>query len=461
MDLSSARSLNPLITEDGLRALDRIRQHPCAPRWTCAIGDHLLAEDLAAVVAFRAELSGAQAAAQLPPPWLTRWVADRREQVPLWRERIPAGFDFERDWAWLPTMCRADLAAAPERVVPLDADLERLIVYETSGTTGHALRVPHHPGAVAKLHVVGERALGWHGVKVQQGPDAVACMNLHAQAHLWVYPSVFTVWREAGFARLNLNPHAWAGGMSHARRFIEELAPGFLAGDPASFAELLRQDIRARPLALLSTAVALPGALAKKLQERLGCPVMDWYSTTETGPIACSKPGGTGLAVLPTDLHVELLDEHGFPVPEGQRGEVTVSGGRNPYLPLLRYRTGDHARFETQAGERRLVDLEGRAAVLFRALDGSPINPVDVGRVLRHEFAVLQHEFLQRADGSCRATLRPVPGIPVSSDAVHAQLQALFGAGARIDVELDEDLGKDQKPVPYRSELEHGTVSAT
>lgn len=83
---------------------------------------------------------------------------------------------------------------------------------------------------------------------------------------------------------------------------------------------------------------------------------------------------------------------------------------------------------------------------------------MDIGRLLRHEFAVLQHEFLQRADGTCRATLRPVPGIPVSSEAVHAQLQDLFGAGARIDVELDEDLGKDQKPVPYRSELEHRTV---
>ncbi len=453
MDLSAARLLNPLISEAGARALDRIRQHPCAPRWTHEIGDHLLAEDLSAVDDFRGRLDRAALPERAAPGWLVLWASRLREQVPLWGERIPEGFDFERDWAYLPTMCRADLAAAAERFVPLDADLGRLIVYETSGTTGHALRVPHHPGAVAKLHALGERALAWHGAKVQQGPDGLACMNLHAQARIWTYAAIFSVWREAGFARVNLNPHAWSGGPEHARRFVEELSPGFLAGDPASFAELLRWEIRARPSALLSTAVALPRPLAERLGQRFGCPVLDWYSTTETGPIACSKPGADGLALLAPDLHVELLDEQGFPVPDGERGEITVSGGRNPFLPLLRYRTGDFARFEAQGGERRLADLEGRGAVLFRALDGSPVNPVDVGRTLRHDFAVLQHEFLQRADGSCRAVLRPVPGIPVSAEAVRAGLLELFGAGARIDVELDERLGRDRKPVPYQSEL--------
>lgn len=452
MDLSSARLLNPLITEAGLRTLDRIRQHACAPRWTHELGDHVQAEDLEAAQEFRRRVTQAAPAGRAVPAWLAEWAAGLRDQVPLWKERVPEGFEFLRDWAWLPTTCRADLAGAPERLVPAAAPIDRLIVYETSGTTGHALRVPHHPGAVAKLHVLGERALGWHGAKVPQGPDGVACMNLHAQARIWTYAGVFSVWREAGFARVNLNPHAWAGGPEHARRFIEELAPGFLAGDPVSFAELLRWEIRPRPQALLSTAVALPGPLKRTLEERLGCPVIDWYSTTETGPVACSKPGGAGLAIVSPDLYVELVDEHGLPVSEGLRGEVTVSGGRNPYLPLLRYRTGDFARFEEQSGERRLVDLEGRGAVLFRAQDGAPVNPVDIGRALRNHFAVLQHEFLQRADGSCRAVLRPVPGVPVSVDGVRAELAALFGEGTRIDVELDDDLGKDRKPIPYRSE---------
>jgi phenylacetate-CoA ligase len=454
MDLGAARRLFPLVTASGLHTLDRIRQHACAPRWTHEIGDHLVRADLEAADAFRRNLAEpVQGARRGPPRELARWAAAMRERVWLWRQRIPAGFDFERDWAFLPTMDREALASTPELLVPHDEPLDRLIVYETSGTTGHALRVPHHPGAVALLHPLAERALAWHGQEVPQGPDAVACMNVRAQASVWVYASIFTVWREAGFARVNLNAHSWSGGEEHARRFIGEFAPGFLSGDPASFSELLRLGVETQPRALLSTALALTEPLKRALEARFRCPVIDWYSTTETGPVACSRPGGEGLAVLAPDLYVEALDEEGLPVPEGQRGELAVSGGRNPYLPLLRYRTGDFARLSWASGEQRIIDLEGRAAVVFRAQDGTPVNSVDIGRVLRHGFAVVQHEFLQRADGSCAATLRPAYGLAPRPGSVEAALKGLFGEGVRIDVTLDETLGRQKKAVPFRSEL--------
>jgi phenylacetate-CoA ligase len=381
--------------------------------------------------------------------------------VARWRELVPDVGALERDWASIPTLRREDLAARIERLVPEDEPLERLIVYETSGTTGHALRVPHHPRAVAQLHVLAERALAWHGCAVRRGPESVACMNLHAQARLWVYPSLFSVWGEAGFARLNLAPRDWPGGLASAARFLSALDPGFLSGDPVSLSELLRLDTPARPAALLSTAVALAPALRRALSARFACPVLDWYSTTETGPIACSRPDGAGgesLGILAPDLFVELLDAEGRPVPDGARGEITVTGGRNPYLPLLRYRTGDFARWLTVTDscgrvEWRLADLEGRAAVSFRADDGSPVNPVDVGRALRGRFAVLQHSFSQEADGSCRAVLRPASGIPIDAAQVAAELRALFGDSTPIAVSIDPDLGREGKVVPYRSAL--------
>jgi phenylacetate-CoA ligase len=457
MDLDAARQLFPLVTVEGLRGLERIRQHPSAPRFTHLIGDHVRAEDLHAVDAFRGALASAPPQPRGgPPPPVLEWVSRMRARVPRWRALIPEGSALERDWARLPTLRREDVAAHVEELVPEDEPLERLIVYETSGTTGHALRVPHHPLAVALTHALAERALAWHGLEVLQGPGAVACMNLRAQASVWVYPSLFSVWRGAGFARLNLVPHAWPDGLAAARRFVEALAPGFLSGDPISLAELLRLEVPARPAALFSTAVALAAPLGAALSARFGCPVIDWYSTTETGPVACTRPGGEGMALLAPDLYVEILDQEGLPVPEGARGEIAVTGGRNPYLPLLRYRTGDFARLlwaprEGGTLEPRLVDLEGRAAVVFRAEDGSPVSPVDVGRALRHRFAVVQHAFEQRADGSCLAVLRPAGGVPLDPAQVEAELRALFGPLARIEVRTDPDLGAGEKVVPYRS----------
>lgn len=454
MDLDDARRLFPLATEAGLRTLGRIREHSCAPRWTHAIGDHVVAEDLRAVEAFREALARPRPAPRPgPSDALVAWVESLRDRVPLWQERIPRGLPIARDWAYLPTTSRADLAARLEAAVPLDEPDDRMIVYETSGTTGHALRVPHHPRAVALLHPLAELALSWHGLAVQQGPDQVACMNLRAQASVWVYPAIFSAWREAGFARVNLNPRAWAGGADHARTFLEDLAPGFLSGDPATFSELMRLGPQVRPAALLSTAVSLTAPLRAALEARFGCPVIDWYSTTETGPVACTRPGGPGYSLLPHDLHVEIVDADGLPVPEGQRGEIAVTGGRNPYLPLLRYRTGDFARMARVGDEVRLLDLEGRASIVFRADDGTPVNPVDVGRALRQNFAVVQHEFVQRADGSCLAAIRPAYGMPIDAEAVRTDLRGLFGAKARVEVRVDDALGVERKVVPYRCEL--------
>jgi phenylacetate-CoA ligase len=453
MDLERARERFPLLDQDGLENLRRIQEHRDAPRWTHLIGDHLVMDDLEPLHRFRQGLDRADPSSRgAVPDHVVEGVLRARARLPAWQARIPQGMVLPRDWAHVPTSCRDDLASHPEDAVPADEPLDRLIVYETSGTTGHALRVPHHPRAVAFLHALAERALAWHGRVVREGAGAVACMNLRAQAQVWVYPSVFSAWRQAGFARVNLNHRAWAGGMEAARRFITGLAPGFLTGDPASLTELARWEVEVRPDAILSTALALAVPLRQALTRKYDCPVIDWYSTTETGPVACSKPGGNGLAFLAPDLHVELLDDEGYPVPDGQRGEITVTGGRNPYLPLLRYRTGDHARVGWEGAERRLLDLEGRGAVVFRAGDGSPVNPVDVGRALRHHFAVVQHQFHQRADGSCRAVLRPAPGLPVDVEAVRAELAALVGAGTPLDVELDPALGRDGKVVPYVSE---------
>ena len=73
-----------------------------------------------------------------------------RGRVPVFKKHVPDGMDLERDWADIPTLSREDIAVRVESLVPLDADLSRMIVYDTSGTTGHAMVVPHHPAAVAK-----------------------------------------------------------------------------------------------------------------------------------------------------------------------------------------------------------------------------------------------------------------------------------------------------------------------
>jgi phenylacetate-CoA ligase len=158
----------------------------------------------------------------------------------------------------------------------------------------------------------------------------------------FTYVSVTPAMDESGFAKINLHPADWRDPDDRAR-YLDALRPEVIAGDPISFAELLRLPVQARPRAMLCTSMALAPALRGALEERFGCPVLDLYSMNEAGPVAVLDERAGGHVLLQPRMFVEVLDADGQPAPAGERGEVTLTGGFNFCLPLLRYRTGDHA----------------------------------------------------------------------------------------------------------------------
>ncbi len=151
--------------------------------------------------------------------------------------------------------------------------------------------------------------------------------------------------------------------------------------------------------------------------------------------------------LLQPRLFVELLDRDGRPVAPGERGEITLTGGINPWLPLLRYRTGYTALMAVRGREPVLVGLEGRAPVRFRAADGSWLNNIEVTHALGR-FALAQWTLHQHADG--RLELRTSGG---DAAALRAALADLFGAAA---IEVDAGASFDGKVRQYTSDLAGG-----
>lgn len=456
------RARNPLMTEGGWRQFRSIVDHPHAPRWNFETGDRLLEADLEAVEVFRRRLFGHRdVPAASPPRAILEWILARRDEVELFREILPEGMDLARDWAHVPTMSREDLAVSPERLLPRSAELDRLIVYDTSGTTGHALVLPHHPRSVAMNHVFAEDLLRDWKIPHRFDSGMVACVNVCAQRHTYVFANVFAVWKDAGFAKVNLRSDDWPRGAADARAFLADLNPLLVTADPVTLAEMLNWKIDMRPGLIVSTALALSPHLRSKVEARFECPVVDWYSTTETGPVALAAAEGTGYRLPAPDLWVEILDGEGNPVDGDGWGEIAVTGGRNPYLPLLRYRTGDRGRMITGdwggGPERRLAELEGRAVVFYRDMAGGLVNPVDISRIMRLHAAFVQHEFLQRRDGSLRCRVRPAPGLPLDLEGLDRALRQLFGQEQALEILVDEHLGEDRpggKIHPWKTELQ-------
>ena len=436
----------PTLTEDGRRILDFLREHPHAPIYRNQSGNRLTAEDLEAVAAHARQLGPPPAVGPVPD-----WIAPFLEQVFAQVPRYRALGGPPTRLADVAPVGRGDLAADIAGFVPDDVPIDRLINFQTTGTTGHPLLIPSHPQVAGRYLAFHKRALGRFGIAPTYGSGQVGVVIIGHQQPCFTYVSVTPAMGDSGLAKINLHPNDWRDPADRAR-YVDALQPEFIAGDPLSFAELLELDISWRPRALLSVAMMLSEGLRNQLEHRFACPVLDLYSMNEVGPIGVYDPGLGGHVLLQDRLWIEILDEHDQPLPDGARGEIAVTGGFNFCLPLVRYRTGDHGALATIGGERVITGLEGRTPVRFRDCAGTWHNNVEVTHALR-PLPIAQFRLHQDADGGLRFGL--AERSMASAPAALAALERLFG-GTPITLEMMPDGGK---ALQYTSDLERAPAS--
>jgi phenylacetate-CoA ligase len=79
------------------------------------------------------------------------------------------------------------------------------------------------------------------------------------------------------------------------------------------------------------------------IEEGLSTNVYNQYGSTESAAIVTECPSGR-MHVNPEIGIIEVLDENGETVSEGEVGEIVMTALNNRAMPLIRYRIGDMAR---------------------------------------------------------------------------------------------------------------------
>lgn len=129
-----------------------------------------------------------------------------------------------------------------------------------------------------------------------------------------------------------------------------------------------------------------PNTLNQKIQEVWDCQLFSTYASTEMATAFTECDHGQGGHILPELMIVEIVDENGMSVPDGELGEVVATPLGVEGMPLLRYKTGDMARLHTDpctCGRTtpRLGPIEGRKGQLIK-LKGTSIYPQQVEAAL-------------------------------------------------------------------------------
>ncbi|MEY2926582.1 MAG: hypothetical protein RL367_1059 [Pseudomonadota bacterium] len=424
----------PLLTDAGRRLLAMMREHPHAPIFRNRSGNKLTSDDIAALGTFEIDPAPTN-----PDDWIGALLRQAYTDIPWYRAQ---GSTPQR-LADVPPVSRADLAADMARFVPDSVATDRMINFQTTGTTGHPMLIPSHPQVAGRYLVFHKRALARFGVTPVAGAGQIGVILIGNQRQCFTYLSVTPTMGESGLAKINLHPDDWHDPADRAA-YIDALNPEVMAGDPLSFEALLDLPVTCQPKALLSVSMMLTQGLRARLEARFACPVLDIYSMNEVGPIGVFDPAVGGHVLLQDRLHVEILDAALNPVAPGERGEIVVTGGFNFCLPLLRYRTGDYGALQGSV----ITSLQGRAPVRFRGATGGWFNNVDVTHALK-TMPTVQYGLHQNANGTL--ILRLSAASMHTADQAKAAIRHLLG-----DLPLIvEPIKIEDKFLQYSSALPH------
>lgn len=126
--------------------------------------------------------------------------------------------------------------------------------------------------------------------------------------------------------------------------------------------------------------------LGRKIKEKWDIELYSTYASTEMGTTFCECEAGRGGHHHPELIICELLDDKGNVVPEGEAGELTVTTLGVEGMPLLRFKTGDIARFHYEPCScgrttMRISPIIGRKNQMVK-LKGTTLYPSSIFDVL-------------------------------------------------------------------------------
>jgi phenylacetate-CoA ligase len=141
-----------------------------------------------------------------------------------------------------------------------------------------------------------------------------------------------------------------------------------------------------------------------RLKEIWNCEIHQIYGSTECGLVGIQDNVEDGYQVLDGNVLVEIVDEKGSPMGDGELGEIVITTLLREAMPFIRYKTGDIGFLQESAegspNELKRLHLRGRigSTFLIEGIEYSPIllehfllmNP-DVGLWFRF---VIQEEEL-------------------------------------------------------------------
>lgn len=250
--------------------------------------------------------------------------------------------------------------------------------------------------------------------------------------------------------------------------FIKEIIsrrPAMLFGYPSVYAMIARQakehEIKLDKLGIkvvFVTSERLYEHQREIIEQVFGCQVANGYGGRDAGFIAHQCPKGN-MHLSAEDIVVEIIDEKGNVLPDGQRGEIVVTHLASGDFPFIRYRTGDIATISKNScacgrGLPVLEAIDGRSTDFVVAQDGRKMHGLALIYILRELEAVNEFKIVQHTLDNVQVDVVSSSFDSVLSTQIVDGFKARLGSGVSVDVRFVESIASE-KSGKFRYVISH------
>jgi phenylacetate-CoA ligase len=392
---------------------------------------------------------------------LVRWASSR---APFYRDLYGGPIDRDVELTELPIVTKPAMMEAFDRVVtdPRLRIAELLVHLEQlRGDELYlgAYRVMTSSGSSGRKAVFVYDRAAWR--------DAVMTGNLRMSrmtglAPRLPRPRVATVAAPDGRHMTYRGGASMDVGVFRARRFsaaaplrelcagLDAYQPTYILGYPSTMAMLAEEQLAGRlrlePRSIITSSEVRTAPMATAIRAAWGVTPHDCLGLTELGITAVDCVRHEGMHLFEDLAIVEVVDEAGRPVPDGEPGaRVLVTNLCNRTQPIIRFEVSDlltvtRAPCACGVTFRRIVALDGRSDDVL-TLPGPRgdvrVHPIHLRGALGQHSAVLQYQISQTADGlDVLVVLGAGAGPDTASDITARLTRALDARGATVAVRV-------------------------
>ena len=349
-----------------------------------------------------------------------------------------------RNWGYLenwPILEKEAVRQNPIRFVADDCNVKRMFHEHTSGTSGKPLDLWWSRDTVRRWYALFEaRCRRWYGVSrhdrwaILGGQLVVPVAQRHQP--FWVWNAALN---QLYMSSYHLAPQFIKDYLDALRHYRIKYIFGYPSSLYAIAREIILSGFEKLPMEVVVTnAEPIAHYQRETISQAFQCSVRETYGMAEIVATASECASGQ-LHLWPEVGCVELFNKD-EPLKEGS-GELVCTGLFNSDMPLIRYRVGDQATFDTSEplcscgrAFRRIGKIEGRVDDVLYTADGRRIGRLDP--VFKGGLAVREAQLIQ--ESLTRMRLRYVPAPECTAETVKLMVERVRERMGVVEVILEE-----------------------